>query len=76
MTDIFYKSDNTDVPEIVDDCNIIQLNFKPFLMELTTRSPKVLYTPALISFINTLGKNKSGSNNAIGRLQFFLNAYT
>ena len=54
---------------------ITTLNFQPFLDELASRQRPYISTPALIDFINTLGKNKSGSKNAIGRLQFFLNAY-
>lgn len=61
--------------EVLDALGINRLYFRAFLDELENREPKIIHTASLIKFINTLGRNKSGSNNAIGRLQFFLNAY-
>lgn len=75
MSDVFDELDNINTPEVSDKQGIVKLNFEPFLLELAARPTKIIRTPTLISFIDTLGTNKSGSNNAIGRLQFFLNAY-
>ena len=55
--------------------NIQQLVFASFLAELKNRSVKQIQTAALNKFFNSLGKNKSGSKNGIGRGQEFCNAY-
>lgn len=55
--------------------NIQQLVYVSFLAELKKRSIKQIQTAALNKFFNSLGKNKSGSKNGIGRGQEFCNAY-
>lgn len=66
-----------EVPPVTKDKigKIITLNFKSFINTLMNRQDHTIKTPALIECISTLGKNKSGSNNSIGRLQYFINAY-
>ena len=71
----FDELDKINVPTISDKRGITTLNFAQFLSILHTRTPAKIITPQLIKFINTLGRNKSGGNNAISRLQYFLNAY-
>jgi hypothetical protein len=74
--DTFDELDTINAPTSVDELGEINaLNFAQFLAVLQNRNPKEISTKKLIKFINTLGKNKSGGNNAISRLQFFLNAY-
>jgi hypothetical protein len=60
---------------LFDESGFTAINFKQFLVELSAREKKEILTEYLINFINTLGRNKSGGNNAISRLQYFLNAY-
>lgn len=55
--------------------NIYQLTYASFLAELKKRPVKQLQTAALNKFFNSLGKNKSGSKNGIGRGQEFCNAF-
>jgi hypothetical protein len=55
--------------------NIQQLVYASFLTELKRRSKKRIQTAALNKFFNSLGKDKSGSKNGIGRGQEFCNAY-
>lgn len=77
METIFEVLDSLNAPVVAGTAGqITTLNFQPFLDELLNRHDPYIRTPALVEFINTLGKNKSGSKNAIGRLQFFLNAYS
>lgn len=58
------------------DNKILVLAYESYLNELKTTFPKVISTPELIEFMRSLrGKNKSGSKNGIGRLQYFINAY-
>lgn len=76
MTDIFDESNEINSPVIERNGKINFLNFKLFLEELKKRDSKIIKTPALIDFVSSLGKNKSGSKNSIGRLQYFLNAYS
>lgn len=59
---------------IIHNHKIIKLNFHPFLDELENRTVQTIKTPMIKDFMKTLGKNKSGSDNSVGRLQFFLNA--
>lgn len=76
VQDIFNELDVINSPTVVDENNdITRLNFAQFLSVLRTCKPTKMRTPQLIKFVNTLGKNKSGGNNAISRLQYFLNAY-
>ena len=58
-----------------DDSGICVLNYEPFLRVLHERDVAQIFTSDLIDFVQTLGKNKSGSENGIGRLQYFLNAF-
>lgn len=51
------------------------LNYLPFLQILREREIYELKTPALAAFVSTLGRNKSGSENSIGRFQYFANAF-
>jgi hypothetical protein len=72
---------NSDRPATIDDLEGINvLNMDAFWRALHLRAQvpddKFIITTKLIKFVNTLGKNKSGSDNAIGRLQFFLNAFS
>lgn len=60
---------------IIHNNQITGLNFYPFLDELEGRAVQTIKTPMIKDFMQTLGKNKSGSNNSVGRLQFFLNAF-
>jgi hypothetical protein len=62
-------------PVSVDEHGFTAIHFELFLAELKNRSPQCIITRDIITFMNTLGKNKSGGNNAVSRLQFFLNAY-
>ena len=55
--------------------NIYQLTYASFLAELKKRPVKQLRTAALNKFFNSLGKNKSGSKNGMGRGQGFCNAF-
>ena len=62
-------------PFTADEYGITSITFKPCLNDLFNRNPKKILAQHLVAFINTLGKNKSGGNNAISRFQYFLNAY-
>lgn len=62
-------------PFTADELGIYSVTFKPCLEMLFTRDSKQILALHLVAFINTLGKNKSGGNNAISRFQYFLNAY-
>ena len=73
--DAFTELDTINAPIDSDDYGITTLNYNHFLAELHNRSSYTIKTTYLIPFINTLGRNKSGGNNAIARLQYFLNAY-
>jgi len=65
-----------EVPVTQDETGkITALDFKAFTDVLRGRTEYKIKTPALIEFVSTLGKNKSGSNNSIGRLQYLINAY-
>ena len=76
MTDIFDEANEINSPVIEQNGKINFLNFKLFLEELKKRDSKIIKTPALIDFVSSLGRNKSGSKNSIGRLQYFLNAHS
>ena len=58
-----------------DEFGFTVLNYGPFLHALYERESHELKTPALAAFISTLGRNKSGSENSIGRFQYFANAF-
>lgn len=76
MADVFDELNEINSPVVAQDGKINLLNFKLFLDELEKRDPQTIRTAALIDFVSSLGKNKSGSKNSIGRLQYFLNAYS
>jgi len=69
---------NSEQPATIGDDlrGIAVLDMGAFWREVYKREDKNITTVNLIRFMNTLGKNKSGSDNAIGRLQFFLNAFS
>ena len=78
--DIFFKlnTEEESLPpstSLDQSGDIQQLVYASFLAELKTRSIKRIQTAALNKFFNSLGKNKSGSKNGIGRGQEFCNAY-
>ena len=55
--------------------NIYTLTYAAFLADLKKRPIRQIRTAALNKFFNSLGKNKSGSKNGIGRGQEFCNAF-
>ncbi len=59
-----------------DAKGIAVLDMVAFWRTIHNRKEKFIIVANLIKFMKTLGKNKSGSDNAIGRLQFFLNAFS
>ena len=63
------------VPATVDNFGFTTINLRYFLDELHSRTEHTISTRDLIKFVSTLGKNKTSGNNAISRLQYFLNAY-
>lgn len=78
--DIFFKlnTEEESLPpstSLDQSGDIQQLVYASFLAELKKRSIKQIQTAALNKFFNSLGKNKSGSKNGIGRGQEFCNAY-
>lgn len=67
----------TDELATIDDTYGIKiLNFLAFWKVLLTRPVKEIYTNLLLTFMKTLGTNKSGGRNGISRLQYFLNAFS
>ena len=62
-------------PISVDAQGFTAIHFEAFLEELKNRVPQQIVTKDIITFMTTLGTNKSGGENAVSRLQFFLNAY-
>lgn len=59
-----------------DEYGFTRLNCGSFLNVLANRAEKIIKTADLIRFFDTLGRNKSGSNNNIGRCKYFLNAFS
>ena len=59
----------------VDSYGFTALYFEPFLNVLKSRVNKSIETLHVKHFMSTLGSNKSGGNNGISRLQYFLNAF-
>jgi hypothetical protein len=69
-----------EAPCVSDIHGIVKLAFAAFWRELKareTKEAKTIYINDLIVFMKALtGKNKSGSKNSIGRLAYFLNAFS
>jgi hypothetical protein len=69
-----------EAPTVSDIHGIAKLAFTAFWRELKereTKEAKSIYIDNLISFMRALGgRNKTGSKNGIGRLAYFLNAFS
>jgi len=70
----------SEAPTVSDVQGIVKLAFAAFLRELKareTKEAKSIYIDNLIVFMKTLGgRNKTRSKNGIGRLAYFLNAFS
>lgn len=80
MNSIFLDKVRTtsELPVSKDALGNVYLNFLGFWWELLQRFENIAYltTVDLLSFMATLGRNKSGGRNGISRLQYFLNAFS
>lgn len=57
---------------------LVTLNFAPFLMDLKNRALQCLTGPEIndiAKLANSLGRNKSGGENGISHIQYYINAF-